>query len=178
MLSANISSFRACTACFEWNFSNLEFLCLCLAYWCICSGYASVPDVYAQQTHRFLMPTLRVRISSWCTCSACFKGTISNFIRAFSAWISSWRVCSVYAPNPDAYAKPRHHFLMHMLSARISSWHVCSVQTSIPYATSEGLQNKYLKNGKTDAHEQKRDWCICAHQMRMLRVRIKVWACM
>jgi hypothetical protein len=33
------------------------------------------PDAYAQCTHKFLTRMLRVRISSWCVCSACFEGT-------------------------------------------------------------------------------------------------------
>jgi hypothetical protein len=53
-----------------------------------CWAYASGTDAYAQHTHQFLMRMLRERISSWCVCSACFKGT------ALCACISTWCVCS------------------------------------------------------------------------------------
>ena len=86
--------------------------------WCVCSGYASVPDSYAQQTHQFLTRMLRVRISSWCVCSAFFEGN------ALCERISTWRVCSL--------AQCTHQFLTRMLSVRISSWSACSVQASVP----------------------------------------------
>ncbi len=97
---------------------------------------------YTEHTCKKLMLMLRVRISSWCVCSAnatcltrmpgvrissscvcsaCFEGT------ALCARISTWRVCSVHAPVPDSYAQRSHQFLTCMLSARISSWHVCSL---------------------------------------------------
>jgi hypothetical protein len=84
--------------------------------WSVCSGYASVPDPYAQRTHQFLTRMLKVRISSWCICSAFFEGN------ALFASISTWRVCSVHAPVPYSYAQRTHQFLTCMLSARISSW--------------------------------------------------------
>jgi hypothetical protein len=127
-ISAHISSWRAhsvhrtsswckrsvhSSACFEGTFSNFEFL---LLFWWVCSGYASVPDTYAKRTHQFLKGTLRVRTSSRRICLACFEGTV------VSAPISSWQVCPVHAPGPDAYAQRTHQFLMCMFSACISSW--------------------------------------------------------
>ncbi len=90
-------------------------LSICLRHWCVCSGYASVPDSYAQQTHQFLTRTHRVRISSWCVCSAFFEGNV------LCARISTWCVCSVHAPVPYSYAR-----------MRISSWCACSVHASVP----------------------------------------------
>jgi hypothetical protein len=87
--------------------------------WCVCSGYASVHDAYAQRTQQFLTRMLRVRINSSGVYSACFEGT------ALCARISTWRICSVHAPVPDSYAQCTHQFLMRMLSARISSLHAC-----------------------------------------------------
>ncbi len=86
------------------------------AYW----AYASGTDAYAQHAHQFLMRMLRVRISSWCVCSACFKGT------ALCACISTWCVWSVHAPVPDSYAQCTHPFLTRTLSVRVSSWCVRS----------------------------------------------------
>jgi hypothetical protein len=37
--------------------------------WCVCSGYASVPDPSAQCTHQFRTRMLGVSISHWCVCS-------------------------------------------------------------------------------------------------------------
>jgi hypothetical protein len=133
--------------------------------WCVYSGYASVPDTYAQRTHQFLTRMLRVRISSWCVCSAFFEGS------ALSARISTWQVCSVHAPVPYSYAQCTHQFLTCMLSACISSWPLCSVHASIPYAHAEGIQNEHLKNRKTDAHAKH----ARKELMHMLRVRICSW---
>ncbi len=80
-----------------------------ISSWRVRSVHASVPD-----------PMLRVRISSWCICSACFKGT------ALCARLSTWCVCSVHAPVPDSYAQCTHQFLTRTLSMRVSSWPVCS----------------------------------------------------
>ncbi len=126
--------------------------------WCVCSGYASVPDSYAQRTHQFLTRMLRVRISSWCVCSAFCEGN------ALCARISTWCVCSVHAPVPYSYAQCTHQFLTSMLRAGISSWRACSVHASIPYAHAEGIQNEHLKNRKT-----------YKELMRMLRVHISSW---
>ncbi len=97
--------------------------------------------------------TVSALINSWCVCSACFEGTFSNFISSFSTRISSWRICSVHAPVPDAYAQRMHQFLTrmhqfltHMLSARNISLCACWWYT-----------NKHLKNGKTDVHDFKRN---------------------
>jgi hypothetical protein len=62
--------------------------------WCVCSGYAWVPDPYAQDTLKFLTR---------------FEGT------ALCARISTWCVCSVHAPVPDSYARRIHQFLARML---------------------------------------------------------------
>jgi hypothetical protein len=88
---------------------------------CICTGNVSVPD-----------GMLSKRISSLPACSACFEGT------ALCARISTWRVCSVYAPVPDSYAQRTHHFLTRLHSAHISFWRACSVHASVPYAHAEG----------------------------------------
>ncbi len=87
--------------------------------WCVYSGYASVPDMYAQRTHQFLTRMLRVRISSWCVCSAFFEGN------ALCARISTWQVYSVHAPVPYLYAQCTHQFLTRMLSERINSLCAC-----------------------------------------------------
>ncbi len=87
------------------------------SFWRACWAYAKGTDAYA---HQFMMRMLRVRISSWCICSACFKGT------ALCACISTWYVCSVHAPVPDSYAQCTHQFLTRTLSVRVSSWCVCS----------------------------------------------------
>ncbi len=88
----------------------------CVRNICVCSGYASVPDAYAQQMHQFLTRMLRVCISARCICSACFYGT------ALCARISTWRVCSVHAPFPDSYAQCTHH------------WHTCmGLRTFLDY---------------------------------------------
>ncbi len=135
----------------------------------MCSAHESVPDVYIQGTHHFLtrmlsmvwkdlfnfgaehtrkkvMRMLRVRISCRRLCSACFEGTFSNFICALSAPISSWRECSVHAPQFMTRMLSAHtsswrvcsvhapQFLTRMLSVRTSSWRVCSVQATVPDA--------------------------------------------
>ncbi len=53
--------------------------------WWVCSGYASVPDPYAQG--------VRVRISHWCACSTFFEGTALLKIRL------SIRLINFAAPN-------------------------------------------------------------------------------
>jgi hypothetical protein len=147
--------------------------------------------------YQFLTHTLRVCISSWSVCSACFEGTFPNFIRALSARINSWCVCSVhalvhdvYAQHvlkglfqisyvhsvhalvPDAYAQCTHHFLAQMLSICISSCRTCSLHISAPYAhAGKGIQNEHLKSGKTDMHAEH----ARKELMRMLRVRISSW---
>ncbi len=84
----------------------------------VCSGYASIPDTYAQGTHQFLTRMLRVRISSW-------------------------RVCSVNpVPVPDP-AQRTHQFLARMLSVHIRSWHASPVQVSVPYVHAEDIQNEH-----------------------------------
>ncbi len=90
------------------------------SFWRACWAYASRTDAYARHAHQFLMRMLRARISSWCVCSACFKGT------ALCACISTWCVCSMHAPVPDSYAQCTHQFLTRTLSVRVSSWCVCS----------------------------------------------------
>jgi hypothetical protein len=74
MLSMRISALRICSACASvpyvhaqhalkgpfqiWNFyAYAEH-----THKCVCSGYASVPDSYAQRTHQFLTRMLSVRI--------------------------------------------------------------------------------------------------------------------
>ncbi len=68
----------------------MRMLSMHISSWCVCSGYASVPDayaqhvlkglrsvhvlvpdVYAQCTHQFLTCMLSARISSWRARSAC-----------------------------------------------------------------------------------------------------------
>ncbi len=68
-----------------------------------------------QQTHQFLTRILRVRISSWFACLACFERT------ALSARVKSWHVCSMHAPVLDQCAQCTHQFLTRMFSARISN---------------------------------------------------------
>ncbi len=143
MLSAGISSSHARSACFKGTFSNFEFMPMVsirVRKWCLCSGYTSLPDAYAQWTHQFLARMLRVCISSWC--SACFEWT------ALCAHISTWRICSVLAPVPDLCAQCTHQFLTHMLWVCISSWHACSVHASVPYSHADVIQNEHLKNRK------------------------------
>ncbi len=72
---------------------------------------------------KILMRMLRVCISSWCVCSACFKGT------ALCSCISTWCICSVHAPVPDSYAQCTHQFLTRTLSMRTSSWREWSAYT-------------------------------------------------
>jgi hypothetical protein len=92
-----------------------------------------VPNPCAQVMHQFLTHMHRVRISSWCVCSAYFERAV------LCARICSWCVCSVHAPVPDSYAH-----------VSISSWYACSVHASlrvcsahasVPCARSEGIQN-------------------------------------
>jgi hypothetical protein len=169
MVSIRTSSLRVCSAWFGGISFRFGIFMLVLSIrvrnWCVCSGYASVPDSYAQRTHQFLTRMLRVRISSWCVCSAFFEGN------ALCARISTWCICSVHALVPDSYAQHTHQFMTRMLSARISSWHTCWVHASIPYAHAEGIQNEHLKNRKTDAHAEH----ARKELMRMLRVRISSW---
>ena len=126
-----------------------------ISSWPICSGYASVPDSYAQRTHQFLTRMLRVHIGSWCLCSAFFEGN------ALCACINTWRVCSVHAPVPNLYAQHMHK---RMLNAHISSWRACSVQASFPYTHAEGIQNKHFKIGKLMRmlRLRLRNWCVCS----------------
>ncbi len=133
--------------------------------WCACWAYVSGTDAHAEHMHQFLTPMLRVRISSWCVCSAFFEEN------ALCARISTWCVCSVHTPVPDSYAQRTHQFLTRMLSMRISSWRACSVLASIPYAHAEGIQNEHLKNMKTYGPAEH----ACQELMRMLRVRISSW---
>ncbi len=123
-----------------WNFTPM--LSKCVRNWCICSGYTSVPDVYDQWTYQFLMQTLRVRISSWLVWSACFEGTFSNFIHAFSARMSSWHICLKRTPVSNMYAQRIHQFLRHIFSAHISSLHICWGYTKWPF-------------------EKWENWCVC-----------------
>jgi hypothetical protein len=156
--------------------------------WCICSGYASVPDSYAQRMHQLLTRMLRVRIISWCICSAFFEGN------ALCARISTYRVRSVNAPVPDSYAQRTHQFLTRMLSASISSWRACSVHTSILTRMLRVYKMNIWKIGKRMRMLSMcvRNWYTCsgcasvpnahaqgAHQFltRMLSVRIKAGAC-
>ncbi len=138
-------------------------LSICVRNWCVCSGYASVPDPYAQGAHQFLTRMFSERISSWMVCSGCASVPDvygQHFLKGMHY---------VHAFVPDAYAQCTHQFLTRMLSERISSWRACSVHaSSILYAYAEGIQNEYLKNEKTDAHAEH------AHKelMCMLRVRI------
>jgi hypothetical protein len=167
---------------------------LSISSWHVRLVHASVPESYAQWTHQFLTLTLIACISSLRACLACFEGTFSNFIRAFKAHISSWHVCSVPLPVPDAYSHPR-----------ISSLRVRSVYASVPKAhaqcTPQFLSRmlwvckmNIWKIGKL-MHILStcvRNWCVwsgwasvpaahaqCTHQFltRMLSVRIKVRAC-
>ncbi len=113
----------------------------------ICSGYISIPDDYAQQTH-----------SSWLVCSGYasvhdayaqhFLKTLHSghalvlegYANLLSTWSSSWLECSSHASVPDAYPQRLHQFLMRMqelvhthqfltrsLSVHIRIWPVCSV---------------------------------------------------
>ncbi len=121
MLSMCTSSLRVCSAWFVGTSFKFGIFILMLSIriwnWCICSGYASVPDSYAQRTHQFLTRMLRVCFSSWCVCSAFFNG-----------------MRSVHALVTDAYANCTYQFLTFMLSVHISSWPACSVQASVPDA--------------------------------------------
>ncbi len=113
--------------------------------WCICSGYASIPDAYAQQAHQFLTRTLSEHL-----CSTCFEGTFLNLeflMLMLSIGVRNWCVCSGYTTVPDTYAQRIYQFLTHMLrmfwrdlfkigalSAHISSWCVCLVHALVPDA--------------------------------------------
>ncbi len=99
-VSAHISSWRAPSVHSSVPYAHAQhvlkgplklMLSIRVRNWYVCSGYASVPDAYAQRMHKFLTCMLRVCISPWCICSACFEGTV------LSARISSWCVCSVHA---------------------------------------------------------------------------------
>ncbi len=103
--------------------------------WCICSGYASIPDPYAQH--------------------------VLEGLRSVHTLVP-WCVCSMHATVPDSYAQCTHQFLTHMLSGRINFWRACSVHAIAPYVHAEGEQNKHLKKRKTDAHgEHARKELIC-----------------
>ncbi len=121
--SIRTSSLCVCSAWFGGTSFRFGIFMLMLSIrvrnWCVCSGYASVPDSYAQRTHQFLTRRLRVRISSWCVCSAFFEGNV------LCGRISTSCVCSVHAPVPDSYAQHMHQFLTRMLSARINSLRPC-----------------------------------------------------
>ncbi len=114
----------------------------------MCSAHASVPDVYAYC----------IRIGSLRVCSAWRERAFSHLelsirvrkklMRMLRVRISSWRVRSVYASVPDAYAQCTRHFLTRVLSmfwrdlsnfncalsAPISSWPLCSVHSPFPDA--------------------------------------------
>ncbi len=99
--------------------------------WCVCSGHASVPEAYAQQTHQFLTLMIRVCINSWFVCSAWCEGTALCALIStqcthrflFSEHISSWHKCSAYAFVPDAHARCMHKFLTPMLSVyKMNIW--------------------------------------------------------
>ncbi len=119
--------------------SNLEFLCLCWAYasetdayaqgthqfltrmlserissWPVCSGYASVPDAYAQH---FLKGMRSVHASVPDAYAQCTHQFLTPML---SVRISSWRPCSVHASVPDAHAQGAHQFLTRLLSMRIN----------------------------------------------------------
>ncbi len=50
---------------------------------------------------------LRVHISSWHVCSACFEKIFSNFICAFSVRTSSWCICSGCTSVPEFLTRIR-----------------------------------------------------------------------
>ncbi len=62
----------ACPQCTHQFLTRMLRVRICS--WFVCSGYASVPDPYAQGTHQFLIR------------------------------INTWRICLVYAPVPDLYS--------------------------------------------------------------------------
>ncbi len=95
----------------------LRTLSIRISSLCVCSMHASVPNVYAQWTHQFLMPMLSMlkgpllsaRISSWCVCS----------VHAFVP--DSYAHCSVHASVPDAYARRVHKGQSIRISLQICS---------------------------------------------------------
>ncbi len=116
--------------------------------WCICSD-GSVPDPYAQQTHKFMMCILLLSMF-WRDCALC---THQYLTRMLSTRNSSWHVCSAYASVPDAHAQCMQQSLtrmlrvhrmniwkvgklMRMLSMRLSIW--CVWCASVPDAHAQG----------------------------------------
>jgi hypothetical protein len=102
--------------------------------------YASVPGPYAP--------------SSWCICSAFFKGTA---------------LCARLVPY--AYTQGTQQFLTHMLSPRISSWRVCSAYASVPDTHAQSAQQfltRMLRVYKMNIWKK-------GKLMRMLSMRIRNW---
>ncbi len=70
----------------------------------IFSGYASLPDLYAQGTHQILMGMLSARISSWPVCSGyasvldAYAQHVLKGLRSLKIRLS-WCVQTVVAPN-------------------------------------------------------------------------------
>jgi hypothetical protein len=123
-----------------------------------------VPNPFAQGTHQFLTRMHRVRIRSWCVCSAYFEWAV------LCARISSWCVCSVHSPVPNsyahvasvpyAYAQYLHQFLTCMLSIfwrDLCKFGIFTLMLSI----------------------RERNWCVCSEYAlfltRVLRVYISSW---
>ncbi len=121
--------------------------------WCVCSGYASVPDSHAQRTHQFLTRMLRVHISYWCLCSAFFEGN------ALCTHISTW------------HAQCTHQFLTRMLSVRISSWRAYSVHASVPDAHAQCTHQFLTRMLRV---YQMNMWKI-GKLMRLLSMRVRNW---
>jgi hypothetical protein len=114
--------------------ARMRMLSRPISSWCVCSGYASVPDAYAQGTHQFLMRMLSM-FCSWCVCSGyasvpdayaqhVLKGLRSVHVLVpdpYAQCTSSWLVCSVHASVPDAHAQHARKFLMRMLNLSIKA---------------------------------------------------------
>jgi hypothetical protein len=169
MLSAHISSLRACSACFAGTFSNLEFLRLCWSYakklmhmlivciisWCVCSENLPVPDPYAQGTHKFLMHMLSM---VWRNCILCKHQYLMHMLSECATDLCAQR--------------------KRMLRVCISSWCTCSVHAD-PYKNAKGIKIEHLKTMKTDA--RCKHWSDMyghhVHQFTtpMLSMRISSW---
>jgi hypothetical protein len=134
--------------------------------WLVCSANASVPDLYAQGTHQFLMRMLSI---FWRECALPHQ----FLTRMLSVRISSWRACSMHTSVPDAHAQCTHQFLTRMLRVyKINIWKI----GKLVRMRSMRVRNLCICSGCAsvpDAHAQG------AHQFltRMRSVRIKVGAC-
>jgi hypothetical protein len=162
-----------------------------ISSWPVCSGYASVPDAYAQHFFKRMLSVHALVPDAYGIfwgarhhlISDAHAGPAHQFLTPrFSACISSWRARSVHASVPYAhaqhalkeafqiwnfyaYAEHTHKKLMRMLRVRTSSWLICSAYASVP-DTHAQCTYQFL------THAQ------CTHHFltRMLRVyKMNIW---